>query len=40
MLGEVRADNRIIIKGKNGKIIVDTDIETAGNAYRETLKNY
>jgi phosphoribosylformylglycinamidine synthase len=40
MLGEVRADNRIIINGKNGKIIIDTDIEAADSSYRETLKNY
>lgn len=39
-IGEVTRDTSVVVRGKNGKIIVKTKVESALKAYKTTFKNY
>ncbi|MBI5414708.1 phosphoribosylformylglycinamidine synthase [Candidatus Peregrinibacteria bacterium] len=40
LVGKVRDDEKILITGLSGNIIVDMNLDEAGNAYRGTFKNF
>ena len=39
-IGYVRKDSTFRLRGDEGKIIIETDIEALGRSYRDTFKNY
>ncbi|MBI4033160.1 MAG: phosphoribosylformylglycinamidine synthase [Candidatus Blackburnbacteria bacterium] len=39
-MGKVRRDTSIVVRGKEGDVIVKTKVQSARKAYKETFKNY